>query len=189
MDTTLTATARVGGGKTIARKLRAAGHVPAVIYGDGDAATAISVDPETLVLMFRETANRNTIITLDVDGEKTPCLVREVQRHPLHRDILHIDFYKLSAGKSVKVMVPVTTSGKAKGAVLGGRIRLVRRELPITCSWESIPGSLNIDVSPLDIGDLIRAADVPLPEGVKLNVEDKLTVVSCYGRRAPAKKK
>jgi large subunit ribosomal protein L25 len=189
MDTTLTATARVGGGKKIARKLRAAGQVPAVIYGDGDAATAVSVDPAALVHMFRETENRNTIITLDVDGEKTPCLVREVQRHPLHRDILHIDFYKLSAGKSVKVMVPVSTTGKAKGAVLGGRIRLVRRELPISCSWENIPESISIDVSPLDIGDMIRAAEVTLPEGITLRVEDHLTVVSCYGRRAPAAKK
>ena len=189
METTLTATARVGTGKTIARKLRATGQVPAVIYGDGGEATAVSIDPSELVVMFKDSGNRNTIITIDVDGDKTSCLVREVQRHPLRRNILHIDFYKLSTGKSVKVMIPVSTSGKAKGAVLGGRIRLVRRELSATCSWENIPESIVIDVSHLDIGDMIRAADVKVPEGVKLNVEDNLTVVSCYGRRAPAAKK
>lgn len=183
MDTTLIADTRTDTGKGVARKLRASGKIPAVLYADGSEATQIAVDPKVLSDLFRISRNRNTVIALDVGGERVEALVRDAQRNPLTRELLHVDFYRLTPGKEVEVMVPVSTSGKPVGAALGGRIQIVRRDVKVRCAQENIPATIDIDVSALDIGDMIRASQVAMPEGAALVYSDDFQVVACLGKK------
>lgn len=188
MSTSLSASVRNDAtGKGVARKLRATGLVPAVVYGEGADARHITVDPVAFDRLFRATRDRNTVVNVDVDGEQIPTLVREVQRHPLDRNILHIDFYKLSKEKPVTVVIPVTTSGKAVGEVIGGKIRLIRREIPVTCRYDQIPHVINVDVTPMQLGEFVKSSQLPLPEGVSVALDRDVNVVSCYGKRIVAK--
>lgn len=188
MSTSLAATPRSDAfGKGAARKLRGTGLVPAVVYGNGEAAAHIQVDPTEFSRLFRLSQDRNTVVEVEVDGQKIPTLVRDVQRNPLTRDILHIDFIKVEAGKPVTVMVPVTTTGKAVGEVIGGKIRVIRRELAVTCEYTNIPKRLVVDVTPMNLGDFVKASQVVTPEGVSVVYNRDFNVVSCWGRRIVVK--
>ncbi len=187
MSHILPAEPRESTNKGASRKLRAAGKLPAVVYGGGNEARTISIDPTRLDEIFRKTRNANTIVTLEIGGDKVNTLVREAQRHPLSRDILHVDFYQVDDERPVTVMVPVASKGKAKGAVIGGRIRIVRRELPVRCTWNKIPDQIEIDVTALDIGDYLTTDKVDLPDGVELALDNPIVAVQCYGRRADKK--
>ncbi|MFT6146486.1 MAG: large subunit ribosomal protein L25 [Myxococcota bacterium] len=189
MDTNMNATVRTNDvGKGAARKLRAAGRLPAVVYAQGAEATAIHIDPLTLTTIFRKTENRNTIIHLEIDGESVPCLVRDAQRHPLTREILHVDFYRLAAGQSVTVDVPLEPTGRPEGASLGGRLRVIRRTVPVRSDWSAIPATLPVDVSPMIIGDFITISQVATPDGVEILFESDFNVLSVYGKKGGDKK-
>lgn len=190
MTTTLAASTRNDStGKGAARKLRAQGQVPAVLYGYGREPRSISVDPKALLDIFHASQNRNTVVELDIDGEKHPTMVREVQRHPVSRAIRHVDFYRLSDDRKVEVMVPVTTTGRPAGAVLGGQVRIIRRVLKVRCLWNAIPDHFEVDVSPMNIGDMIKASEITAPEGVEIVIDHDFNVINLFGRRASAGKK
>lgn len=169
-------------GKGIARKTRAAGKVPAIVYGSEATATPIDVDPGLLVETFRKTANRNTIIHVELDGQQVPCIVREVQRHPLTREMLHVDFYRLTPGQPVTVTVPIRMTGKAKAAALGGRAVLTRRDLKVECAWENIPQFVDIDVTELDVGGTLRVADIVVAGGLKVPFRQNFQIVNVIGK-------
>ena len=188
MDTTLEVTARATTGKGAARKARAEGMVPAVMYGPATPSQSLTVDPAKLLDLFKQSQNRNTVVHVKVGDVSTPCLVREVQRHPLTRELLHVDFYAVPADREIEVMVPLRTVGKAAGAVLGGRIRLIRREVKAMCHWNKIPEAFDVDVTPMNIGDMIKASEVPMPEGVSLVFDHDYNIISLYGKRAKAAK-
>lgn len=173
-------------GKSVARKLRKDGKIPAVVYGDGEAATPLVVDPDHLVAIFRETQDRNTIVELDVGGEKVPTLVQKVQRHPLKRHILHVDFMKVRPGKPVEVMVPLAGKGRAKGMIIGGRLRLIRREVKVRCEFDKIPSVIEHDITPMDIGDMVKASELVTPEGVEVVFDNDFNVMTVYGRKVKA---
>lgn len=181
-DTTLAAETRASVGKGAARKGRAAGQVPAVLYGEGGAATPIAVDPKKLVEIFRKSQDRNTILQLQLDGATVPAIVQEVQRHPVSRALLHVDFYKLSPGKSVTVKVPVAMVGKAAGVAVGGRARIITRELTVRCAYDRIPKTIDVDVTPLDVGQFVRASQIPTAEGVSIVFDHDFNVVGCEGK-------
>lgn len=189
MDTNINATPRQDElGKGAARKLRAAGRLPAVVYAQGEEATAVHVDPLDIERIFRTTRNRNTILFLDIDGEKVPCLVREAQRHPLSREIEHIDFYRLAEGQRITVDVPLDPQGRPAGASLGGRLRVIRRTVPVNAEWSNIPAKLTVDISPMNIGDFVKVSEIPTPEGVEVVFESNYNVLNLYGKRGGAKK-
>jgi len=171
-------------GKGASRKLRATGLVPGVVYGQDQAPLAVSFNALDLTNIFKQTGNRNTIVSLDVEGEVVPTLVREVQRHPVERDILHVDFYRLSDTKAVVVEVPLATTGKPAGALMGGRTRLIRRSVMVRCVPSAIPAVFEIDATLLNIGDMVRASEITLPDGVSLVAESDFNVVTCYGKAA-----
>lgn len=201
-------------GKSVARKLRNQGRIPAVVYGSGHAALSLDLDPDELVEIFRTTGDRNTVIHLDfTDREipadllqtwsqagaltadrKLPCMVKDVQRHPLSRELQHIDFYWLAPGQEVVTMVPLKSSGRAAGMAIGGRLRLIRRELKVRCAWENIPAAIVHDITPMNIGDMVKASELALPQGVSIVTRNDFNVMTVYGRRvstkaAPAAKK
>lgn len=184
MDLTLEATPRSSTRKGAARKDRAAGNVPAVLYGPTHATVPVSVDPVRLQEIFKETNDRNTVLQVKVGGAApVSCMVREVQRHPVSRQILHVDLYAVPE-HAVTVTVPLEPVGRPKGALVGGRLRTIRRSLTVSCRYDLIPKTLQIDVSPLDVGDVVRVSQVKTPEGVEVVYDSDFPVLSCIGKAA-----
>jgi large subunit ribosomal protein L25 len=188
MDTTITAETRDDAGKGVARKLRAAGKIPAVLYADGADAKHLVLSPARLVEIFRHTRDRNTILDVEVEGETVKALVKEAQRHPVSRDILHVDLYAVSADKPVEVDVPVQTVGKPKSAPFGGTTRIIRRTVTVRAPFDKIPSTLEVDVSDMELEDRILASQLPTPEGVEVVFDQDFHVVSCFAKRVAKKK-
>lgn len=185
MDTTLEVGLRDTHGKGQNRKARTRGNVPAIVYGPVTGARSLVIDPAKLLAVFKKTNNRNTVLQLKVGAETPiPCLVREVQRHPVSREILHVDFYAVPLEQPIELMVPLRTVGRPKGVAAGGRLRVIRRELKVASRYDRIPEILEVDVSEMDVGDFIRASQVPTPEGVSVVIANDFNVLSMIGKRA-----
>lgn len=191
METQLDATIReTSRGKSGARKLRKAGQLPAVIYGkEGKNALAVTVNPDTLETIFRKSQNRNTVVEIHLDGKKIPCLVGEVQRHPLARSYVHVDFFKLDPGQEVTVEIPLEGVGKPKGAALGGTLRNIVRSVPVICAWEKIPTKITHDVSDMGINDFVNISQLTAPAGVKFSFSKDFHVLTVVGKKAEEEEK
>ena len=175
----LVAELRDATGKGVARKLRAAGRIPAVVYGKGSESQAISVDPKLLQRLLQSSgAGMNTLIDLTVDGTTRTVLVKELQRDPVRGRPLHTDFYLVELDKTVEVSVPIHLVGKAQGVELGGILDHPLRELELECLPRAIPESVDVDVSALDVGDSIHVRDLELPDGVTVRTDANLAVAS-----------
>jgi large subunit ribosomal protein L25 len=166
MEATLEAVKRTDKGKNEARRHRAAGRLPAVVYGtakDGKAPIGIpvTVDPKGLMRILRSDSGVNTLITLKLDGGATQVLVKEYQRDPITQALLHADFYQLAMDKAIVVTVPVSLRGEARGVkVGGGLLDFVTREVEVECLPADIPEHIDVDVTNLDVHGSIRLRDV-----------------------------
>jgi large subunit ribosomal protein L25 len=162
----LQATRRTDTGKNEARRHRAAGRLPAIVYGpgkDGKAPEGVSVtvDPKSLMKIMHSESGVNSLITLMLDGASTQVLVREYQRDPVTNALLHADFYQLAMDKALVVTVPVTLKGEAKGVKLqGGMLDFVTREIEVECLPADIPEHIDVDVTNLELHESIRVRDV-----------------------------
>ena len=176
----LSAQSREGTGKGSARKLRAAGRVPAVIYGHGEETRKLSVDAHELMTLFSKIRVESTVITMNIDGETEPsrALVREVQRHAFRDDVVHVDFYQIHAGEMLTVQVPVRLIGAAPGVKAGGVLQHSLSEIEVRCLPDRIPTTLDVDISALEIGDSVHVRDIAQPEGVEFLVDAERTVCS-----------
>ena len=175
----LVAEVRDATGKGVARKLRAAGRIPAVVYGRGTESRAISIDPKALVqLLQKGGAGMNTLIELSVDGTAKTVLVKELQRDPVRGRPLHTDFYLVELDQKVEVSVPIRLTGRAPGVELGGILDHPLREIELECLPRAIPESIDVDVSALEVGDSIHVRDLELPEGVSVQSDVNLAVAS-----------
>jgi large subunit ribosomal protein L25 len=172
------------GGKSHARKLRAKGQVPGVIYGAGSEAVRVTFAPRALTDLFEVTHNRNTVVSLAVGKEKIPVLVGEVQRHPVDRSLVHVDFIRVTKDRPVTVMIPVNPVGRPAGAVAGGRLRVIRRELRARCRYDKIPEKFDLDVSDMEIGDFYRVSRVAGGEGVEVVFDQDFNVLTVEGKKA-----
>jgi large subunit ribosomal protein L25 len=180
--TTLSATLRSGAGKGVARKLRSAGQVPAVLYGHGDTPRPLAVDAHELELLMAA-VGPNTIVTLKLDGEggTQDVLLRDVQMHPYKPEVLHVDFFHVHAGEKIHVKVPVRLTGKPVGVHTdGGILDQVLYDLEIECLPGAIPDVVEIDVSALHIGESVRVGEVPAGNYKVLNDVD-LPIASIVG--------
>jgi len=181
MAVTLRAQKRDQRGKGAARKLRAVGRVPAVLYGKGTDTVDLSLDAREAEYLFLSVSVENTIIGLDIEGEKVPVqtLVREIQVHPYRPLMLHVDFYRVREGEMIELEIPVHLVGTPEGVKnAGGILQLLIHELPVRCLPTEIPESIELDVSGLGIGDSIHVSDLGLPAGVEVMVEADRTVCS-----------
>ncbi|MDO4913572.1 MAG: 50S ribosomal protein L25/general stress protein Ctc [Bifidobacteriaceae bacterium] len=153
-------------GKGVARRLRAAGKIPATIYAGGE-------DPAFIILPMREATlslrRTNALFNLTVDGKKFTAVVKDVQRHPVKRIVEHIDFYEVKAGEKIDVEVPVFAEGTPKGAAVAF---VDMQTLNVRADVTNLPERIVIDVDGLTDGTKILAKDVKLPEGVELNFEN-----------------
>ena len=167
MDATLEAVKRSDKGKNEARRHRAAGRLPAVVYGtakDGKApmGVPVTVDPKGLLRILHSDSGVNTLITLKLDGGSTQVLVKEYQRDPITQALLHADFYQLAMDKAIVVTVPVLIKGESKGVkVQGGLLDFVTREIQVECLPANIPEHIDVDVSELELHGSIRLRDIP----------------------------
>lgn len=179
----LNAASRTDIGKGAARKIRAQGLLPAVIYRAGQPATSVSLDPNELETAFRRSGNRNTLVTLGVDGKSYTCLVKVTQRDPVTANLLHVDFYEVDDNEEVVVRVPVNPTGRAAGVTAGGKLRLIRRDLDVRCKPASIPATVDVDVTSLNVGDIIRVSAVPAPEGTEIVAPNDFNILTVVGKR------
>ena len=163
----LSAQARGNGGKGVARKLRGDGRVPAVVYGHGREPQALSINTRELERLLDHISAENTVIDLDIDGKASRTLIREIQRHPFKRQILHVDFQELVAGEKVTVSIPIVLTGVPDGVRMdGGILDQTMRELEVEVDPSNIPNHVELDVTKLTIGSSIHVSDLSLPEGV-----------------------
>lgn len=177
---TLAVEPRTGRGKGEARRLRREGRVPAIAYGSGLDATAVSVNGLELYHALRTDAGLNALIRLEMDGDVHLTLARELQRHPVRREIMHVDFVAVDREVKVTVDVPVHLEGEAPGSNEGGVVDQVRFSASVEVLPLEVPDVLTLDVSDMQVGDVKRLEDVPLPAGVELLDDPDGTVVSVY---------
>jgi len=182
-EVVLSASVRSEIGKGAARKSRAAGKTPGVLYSPGSAATPITFDLGALAAIFRKSNDPNTVVTVDVDGTKHTCLVREIQRHPVSRVVEHADFYSVGSGDRVQVQVAIQTQGKAAGTRSGGTLRLLARKVMVSCPSGSIPKQIDVDVTPLEVGQILKASQMVAPDGVQFLYKQDFNVVTVEGKR------
>ncbi|MGH7469756.1 MAG: 50S ribosomal protein L25 [Longimicrobiales bacterium] len=176
----LSAQPRAERGKGWARKLRAGGRIPAVVYGHGEATRTLSLDAHELERLFSQIRKGSTVINLRIEGEKAEvkALVREVQSHAYRGTILHVDFYQIHAGERITVEVPIHLQGTPEGVKLGGILQQSLNELAIRCLADQIPDTIRVDVSHLGINDSVHVSDLALPEGIELLVDGERSVCS-----------
>jgi large subunit ribosomal protein L25 len=175
----LKAEKREGTGKGVARKLRAVGRVPAVLYGRELDSLHLSIDAHEADHLFHSISVDNTIVSLEVEGEKKPfeTLVREIQMHPWRGAMLHVDFLRIQAGVAVDLDVPVHLTGVPVGVRLnGGVLEQILHDLAVRCIPSKIPESFTLDVTNLDLNDSLHVSDIPLEEGIELRMPGDQTI-------------
>ncbi len=158
-------------GKGEARRVRAGGRIPGVVYGANKPNVPISLDRKALADLFREGAGENAIFLLKLAGsdQSRHAMIRELQRDPVSRKPLHVDFVRVLMDVKITVEVPIEVVGVARGVKTdGGILDLVTREIEIECLPTNIPAHIAVDVSNLGIGDAIRVSDLPPIEGVRI---------------------
>jgi large subunit ribosomal protein L25 len=159
-------------GSSASRRLRATGKIPAVVYGPRTDATALTVDWRELRTALNTDKGLNVLLTLDIDGAPTKAIVKDLQRHPVRRDVLHIDFLEVDVDKPVVADVPIQLVGDAEKVTREqGVVEQVLNMLVVHAKPDLIPGHLEIDVTELEVGDTITVADLTLPPGVTTDVE------------------
>jgi large subunit ribosomal protein L25 len=178
-DITLHAVPRPPQGKRPARRLRNEGKVPGVVYGLGGDPVPLTVEWRELRAALVTEQGLNAVINLEMDGERTPTLVKEMQRHPVRRNVLHVDFIRVDLDKPVDVDVPVHLEGEAEAVQReGGVIDQTLTSLQITAKPADIPAQVTVDISDLEIGSAKHVSDIVLPAGVTTNVDADETVVT-----------
>lgn len=175
-------------GKGPARRTRAAGKVPGILYGHGEAPVQLTVNPGVLVKSLDKEKRRNTVFSLAVNADGTSqdvtAMIRDVQIHPLSRRIIHVDFIRVSMDEEVKVTVPVVLLGTPVGVVNGGNLHQSVHALPVAAKPAVIPSKVEVDVSGLDIGDALHVRDLKLAAGVRALIDPKEALASVVAPRA-----
>jgi large subunit ribosomal protein L25 len=181
MEATLKAETRAGRGKNEARRLRASGQIPAVVYGtEKNKATEIAVDPKTLLRILHSKSGVNTLIGLDGAGLAAggKVLVKEYQLDPIDHRLLHADFYAVAMDKAIVVTVPIVIKGEPKGVKQqDGVVDFVNREIEVECLPGDIPEHIDIDISELMLHQGIRVRDLPQNDKVKPVSDAEMMIV------------
>lgn len=160
----LQATIREVKGKGGARKLRATGRIPGILYGH-EGNTPVAVDGKSFELMLRDVSSGNTILDVRLqgrEGAEIKALIKEVQRDPRSEHVVHFDLEHISMTQMVRVQVPVHLKGTSPGVKIGGILEFVMRELDVECLASDIPDEISVDISALAIGDSVHVRDLSL---------------------------
>lgn len=164
------------------RRLRAAGQIPAVLYGGGKDSVPVQLDRKTMVELLKSGGSENAIFLLKLaegGGQERHAMIRDLQVDPVSRQVVHIDFQRIEMTEKVKVEVPIELTGTAYGVKTeGGLLDFVHRVVQVECLPGDIPRSIELDVTPLHVGQHVEARELQLPEGVSLAEEPDRVIVS-----------
>jgi large subunit ribosomal protein L25 len=177
---TLNAERRAARGKSGARHVRRAGRVPGIVYGGGSEPLPITVDAAEIDLRSRHAGFLSHVFDLDIAGERQQVLPREVQHHPLSGAVVHVDFMRVSATSELSVDVEVVfeNADKSPGLKGGGVLNVVMHTVGIICTPGAIPDRFAVDLSGLEIGDVVHVAALKLPPGARLDDPDTSATVA-----------
>ena len=169
-------TDRVTGTRT-SRRIRRDGRVPGVLYGLGAESVTVAVDWSDLRRALTTEAGVNAIIQLEVEGERHMSIIKDLQRHPVRRDVLHVDFLRIDPTRDVTVDVPIVLVGEARELIAAdGMVDQNLFTLSVNAPPDRIPTELEVDISDLTVGDSIRVGDLALPVGVSTDVDPEDSV-------------
>ncbi len=172
-------------GSSNARRMRAEGHLPATVYGLGLPVVSVTVERRELRRALTTAAGENALLELSYSGEHHYALVKEIQRHPVRRDPLHIDFQRIDPEAPMQLTVPITLVGEAKAVTSnGGIVEHVLPALMVSVRPDSIPNELTTDISHLEIDNVVTVADLALPAGVTTDLDPGTPVVTATLTRA-----
>ena len=184
-NASLTATARDTTGKGAARSLRRSGSVPAVIYGHAREVQSLAVPSRDLEKLLGSIAAGSTVVELAIDGKTSRTLIREIQRHPFKRTVLHVDFQELVAGEKITVSIPLVLHGVPEGVRLGGGIlEQMLRDIEVEVDPANIPNHIDVDVSHLVVGHSVHVRDLNIPAGVTVLADEEAPVALVQMSRA-----
>jgi large subunit ribosomal protein L25 len=168
----LTASTDRATGTRTSRRIRRDGWVPGVLYGLGAESVAVAVDWLDLRRALTTEAGVNAIIQLEVEGERHMSIIKDLQRHPVRRDVLHIDFLRIDPTRDVTVDVPIVMVGEARELIAAdGMVDQNLFTLSVNAPPDRIPTELEVDISDLAVGDSVRVGDLALPVGVSTDVD------------------
>jgi large subunit ribosomal protein L25 len=190
----LTVQLRRDTGKGVARRLRSRGLVPGICYGKTmEQPLPIQLDPKELKGALDPQKRQNTVIDLTVENAEggptsITAMLKEYQVHPIKRGILHVDLLAIEADKPVEAEIPIKLVGRAAGLVEGGQLNVARYKVLVRCKPADIPARLELDVSSLEIGDVLHISDLEFPEGVVSLDAERFAVVTCVAPAAEEEK-
>ena len=171
-------------GKGSARKLRSGGRLPVILYGPETSPIMLSLDYKQLQKILRGKSAENIIFDLKADSneknQSKRVMIKEIQKDPVTRDYLHVDFYEISMEKELEVDIPVYLINTPIGVSEGGILEHTRRELKISCMPKNLVDRIEVDVSGLDIGQSLHVEDITLPPGLK-SIEDRDLTIATVG--------
>jgi len=176
----LKATKRTGTGKGAARQLRRSNQIPAVLYGKGIDPELLKLEVKDLDTIFRKHGSARLFFNLTIDDENTSrkALLKELQVDTVSGQLNHMDLHQVSMDQTLRITVPVVTTGLSKGVESGGLIQIIRRELEIICLPQNIPESIEIDVTNLDIGESIHVSEITLHKDFTVPYDVDFTVIT-----------
>lgn len=176
----LKASQREAVGNGPSRVLRRDGKIPAILYGPKTEPIKLAIDRLDLEPIFKSGAVAQKLLKLEIDGVDSvrKVMIKEMQKHPVSRTVLHLDLYEVSMDQKIKVMVPVVTTGKSAGVELGGTLQIIRRELEVFCLPDQIPENITIDITALEIGDSFHVEDLPLEDTVEIPADVNFTILT-----------
>jgi large subunit ribosomal protein L25 len=176
-NNTLEAQPRTAGNKNAARRIRVEGKIPAVVYGAGQDSLPVAVDPRQVTRILNSETGHNTIFDLTLDGAKTKAMIVDWQYEPIKGKLLHIDVKRIAMDKKLAVMVPVELVGEPAGVKQqGGILEQMLREVEIECLPGDIPSHINVDVSDLVFGKVLRVVDLPHSDKFKFLTDENQPV-------------
>jgi large subunit ribosomal protein L25 len=177
---------RTQSGKSGAHKVRAAGKVPGVLYGHKQPPVLIEFDERTLLKSMDKEKRRNTVFVLKMNGgaQSETVMIREAQIHPISRRLVHLDFLRVSLEDEVHVTVPLVLTGRAVGLADGGQLHQNVHELRVAAKPAAIPTKIEVDVTPLKIGDALHVGDLKLATGLRALHEATEALASVVAPRA-----
>ncbi len=185
MDVTLTATVGRTTGSRPSNRLRAEGKIPGTLYGLGKDPLTLAVERRDLRQALTTEAGLNAIITLAVDGSDELCIVKELQRHPVRNEVVHVDFVRVDPDAEILVEVPIVLEGEARKVLAeSGVVDQIAYHLSVYAKPSAIPNEFILDVSEMEVGDVLTVSDISLPAGVRTEIDPEEAVVSASVTRA-----
>ena len=169
-----------------ARRLRVAGKMPAVLYGPSAEAMALSIDVTDLEKALKNRSGSQVFFNIVIEGgdaKNKTAMIKDLQTHPVSRDMIHADFYEIAMDRKIRATAPVSVTGKSVAVENGGMVQIIRRELEVLCFPNQMPEEITIDITGMDMGDSIHIEDIAVEEGIEFPHDVNFTVLTILSPR------